>query len=295
MADKAQHLSQRLTKAIRVRGDGARRTFHVARRAARFLRDMPRRAALRSLPATSLEIPRREGYLLRSPGSFEEVPAIVADAHAALARFEAGAGPAGNAIRKRFLVNVLDASSLTPESAVVRFALRDDVVAAVSRYLGTVPCLSTITVFHSDTVEGTPKSSQLHHCDGDDLTQVKIFIYCSDVDMASGPLTVLGAEDSARVQGDSLPVSTAPDGRPGRRGPRAAGRTAHPGTHGHDGVRGHQPLLPLRIARGARGGAAPGDDDSVPDALQLHDGRRWRAVRSIRSAVAPAAAASGAQ
>jgi hypothetical protein len=200
MANKDELLGDRLTKAIRIRGDGARRTFHVARRAARFLRDMPRRAALRSLPATSLAIPGRDGFLVRPPGAFDEVPEIVADAHAALVRFDASAGTRGGASQKRFLVNVLDAESLTPDSAVVRFALRDDVVAAVARYLGTVPCLNTIAVFHSDTVEGTPRSSQLHHCDGDDVTQVKIFIYCSDVDMASGPLTVLGAEHSARVR-----------------------------------------------------------------------------------------------
>jgi hypothetical protein len=95
---------------------------------------------------------------------------------------------------------VLDRRHLAADSAVVRFALRDDVLSAISRYLGVVPCLSTISVFFSDTVEGTPKSSQLHHCDGDDVTQVKIFIYCTDVDAASGPLTVLGAEHSGRVR-----------------------------------------------------------------------------------------------
>src|SRR5688572_14276818 len=196
---KAEPLGERLTKAIRIRGDGARRTYHAARRAARFLRDGPRRAALRRLPPTALEIPPHDGFLVQPPGVFDEVPAIVADAHAALARFDAAATTRGGS-QKRFLVNVLDAATLTPDSAVVRLALRDDVVASVSRYLGTVPCLSTITVFFSDTVEGTPKSSQLHHCDGDDVTQVKIFIYCTDVDIASGPLTVLGADDSARVR-----------------------------------------------------------------------------------------------
>jgi hypothetical protein len=197
---KAEPLGERLTKAIRIRGDGARRTFHAARRAARFLRDGPRREALRRLPPSTIEIPSADGFLVQPPGAFEEVPAIVADAHAALARFEAAAAGPRRDSQKRFLVNVLDASRLTPDSAVVRFALRDDVVAAVSRYLGTVPCLSTITVFFSDTAEGMPKSSQLHHCDGDDVTQVKIFIYCTDVDIASGPLTVLGADDSARVR-----------------------------------------------------------------------------------------------
>jgi hypothetical protein len=101
---------------------------------------------------------------------------------------------------KRFLVNVIDAATLTLESAVVRLALREDILAAVCRYLGVVPFLSAINVFHSDTVKGRLTSSQLHHCDGDDVTQVKIFVYCSDVDERSGPLTVVPAAGSAHVR-----------------------------------------------------------------------------------------------
>jgi hypothetical protein len=75
-----------------------------------------------------------------------------------------------------------------------------DVLSAVSRYLGTVPLLTTISVFHSDTVAGDPTSSQLYHCDGDDVTQVKIFVYCTDVDVPSGPLTLLDAATTREVQ-----------------------------------------------------------------------------------------------
>src|SRR5207253_6831933 len=81
-----------------------------------------------------------------------------------------------------------------------RFALRDDVIAAVSQYLGIVPFLTSIQVFHSDTIDGVPTSSQLFHCDGDDVTQVKVFVYCSDVDAASGPLTLLDADATTAVQ-----------------------------------------------------------------------------------------------
>ena len=90
--------------------------------------------------------------------------------------------------------------SSKPSTAAVRFALRDDVLAAVSVYLRIVPFLTSIQVFHSDTIEGVPTSSQLYHCDGDDVTQIKIFVYCSDVDAASGPLTVLDAAATTQVQ-----------------------------------------------------------------------------------------------
>ena len=195
----APTLHSRISKAFRVKGDGLRQVYFQARRAERFLRDSPRRAALRRLPPSPFTIRPDDGFLVLPPGTFDEVDAVVADARDALARFDAAAPPGGKN-RKRFLVNVLDRDSLTLESAVVRLALREDVLAAVCRYLGIVPFLSTISFFHSDTVQGDLTSSQLHHCDGDDVTQIKVFVYCSEVDAHSGPLTVLSAADSARVR-----------------------------------------------------------------------------------------------
>jgi hypothetical protein len=189
----------RISKAFRVRSDRVRRMYVNTRKAMRFFRDAPRRSALRDLSPNGLAIPHDEGFLVQHAGSFSEIPAIVDDARAALVRYDQSGPPEGNN-RKRFLLNVLDSRTLTVESAVVRFALRTDVLAAVATYLGVVPFLGTISVFHSDTVEGVPTSSQLHHCDGDDVTQVKIFIYCSDVDQRSGPLTILGAAKSDRVR-----------------------------------------------------------------------------------------------
>ena len=192
-------LHAKISRAFRVRGEGLRQVYFQARRAGNLLHDSARRAAFRQLPAAPFSIPPRDGYVVLPPAHFEETPGIVGDARAALAAFDAAVPPGGKN-RKRFLVNVRDAATLTLDSPVMRFALRDDVLAAVSRYLGMVPFLSTISVFHSDTVPGDPTSSQLHHCDGDDVTQVKIFVYCSDVDPPSGPLTVLDAESSTRVR-----------------------------------------------------------------------------------------------
>jgi hypothetical protein len=189
----------RISKAFRVRGTTARAIYYNARRAGRFFRDSVRRSAMAALPPTGVHIPREAGFVLVPGDRFEETPAIVADARAALSRFDASMPPGGKN-RKRFLQNVLDPSTLTVESPIVRFALRGDVLSTVSEYLGVVPFLTAINVFHSDTVEGLPTSSQLYHCDGDDVTQIKIFIYCSDVDMRSGPLTILDADATRTVQ-----------------------------------------------------------------------------------------------
>jgi hypothetical protein len=192
-------LRKRVNKAFRVRGDAVRQIYSTARKAERFLRDAPRRAALRRLPDAAWSIPPDAGFLVLPPGRLEETAAVVAEARAALARYDERQ-PLEGKNRKRFLVNVLDAATLSLDSPTLRLALREDVLAAVSRYLGTVPFLSTVSVFYSDAVETELSSSQLHHCDGDDITQVKIFVYASDVDARCGPLTVVTAADSARVR-----------------------------------------------------------------------------------------------
>lgn len=199
MTARPASLGERVTKAIRVRGDAARHAYHAARRAGGLLRDRPRRAALRALVPTWFDIAKSDGFLVLAPGSFPEIAEVVTEAHATLARFQSEGRPAPDSW-KRFLVNVLDPAEVTADSAIVRFALRDDVIAVVSRYLGIVPRLSAISVLHSGTVKSAPKSSQLHHCDGDDVTQVKVFVYCTEVDRRSGPLTVLSADRSARVR-----------------------------------------------------------------------------------------------
>jgi hypothetical protein len=192
-------LGSQITKAMRIRSDGIRNVYTVFRRAARYWRDGERRAALRALPEPLWGVPRARGFSIFEPDRFAEVPQIVADARASLARSERSGLPATSS-RKRFLVPVQDPATITLDSAVMRFALREDVLNAVSRYLGVIPFLSTISVLFSDVVKGAPTSSQLHHCDGDDVTQVKVFVYCSDVNPGSGPLTLLPADDSERVR-----------------------------------------------------------------------------------------------
>jgi hypothetical protein len=192
-------LRARVAKAFRVRGTGTREVYFRARKVARFFRDGDRRQMLANLGRPRFHIPRADGFLLLAAGTFEETPAIIRDACAALSRFDAAQPPDGKN-RKRFLQNVLDASMLTRESPMIRLALREDVLVAVSRYLGVVPFLSNISVFHSDTVDAKLTSSQLYHCDGDDITQLKLWVYCSDVDARSGPLTVLDADATREVQ-----------------------------------------------------------------------------------------------
>jgi hypothetical protein len=44
-----------------------------------------------------------------------------------------------------------------------------------------------------------PSASQLYHSDWADTRQIKLFVFCSDVTQEMGPLTVVAAQDSARI------------------------------------------------------------------------------------------------
>ena len=191
-------LGARLKRAFRDGSPDARQVYVAFRKARAVLRDRGRRAALRALPSTPHRIPEQTGFLVVPAGALDADP-VVEQAREALAVYDRDRPPAGKN-KKRFLVNVMHEQALTLESRIVRFALRPDILAIVARYLGLAPLLTAVKVFHSDTVDGVPTSSQLFHCDGDDLRQVKIFVYCSDVEPQSGPLTVVDAASTAAVQ-----------------------------------------------------------------------------------------------
>lgn len=195
----AQPLGVRLHRTVRDGSADVRSLYVAARKTGAFLRDRPRRAILRGLPPPVHAISRDAGFLIVSADALPSVGLVVAEAQAALSHFDQHRPPDGKN-KKRFLVNVLYRDTLTRDSEIVKFALRPDVLRTVSDYLGMAPLLTSIAVFHSDTVDGVPTSSQLYHCDGDDVAQVKIFIYCSDVDARSGPLTIVEAAATRVVQ-----------------------------------------------------------------------------------------------
>jgi len=88
---------------------------------------------------------------------------------------------------------------LSADSAYLRFALDPVLLSGVARYFGTAPILTYIAVWESRSAAGSFNSSQLFHCDFEDQTQMKVFVFCSDVTMDHGPLTVVSARDSRTI------------------------------------------------------------------------------------------------
>jgi hypothetical protein len=196
---EASSLYGRLSRSLREGRDFGRTCYAGARRLVAFPTLLARRRSARRCAANAdFDIPRNDGYRLLSAGRFAEAEEIVKAARELSDRFE-GQLPVSRS-GKSFMVPLLDQRSLTRESAYIRFALRPDVVAAVAGYLGVVPVLGHIDVYYSSSADKRMISSKLFHCDGDDTSQIKVFILCSDVGPDNGPTVVMDAATSKQVR-----------------------------------------------------------------------------------------------
>lgn len=157
-----------------------------------------RRRAAEEFKPPPFEIPRDVGFVFYEGSRFPDVPAVVSSARDVLARIDLDQLKA--AANKRFMMKLLDPDLVTLDSPFMRLALRPNIIATVSRYLGMVPILQFVSVYFSgESGEGLSKS-QLYHCDSDDLEQVKVWVLCEEVTPETGSLTLLPAAESDLVR-----------------------------------------------------------------------------------------------
>jgi hypothetical protein len=188
-------LGPRVNRLFRQGSDLPRGMFVGARRLRHFAA-WQARARQRVVADPVGELRWRRGFNVLGPGAVPGADEVVAASLAAIA----GGAPRLAAARKRFLANVLDAAELTLDSPFMRFALDPRVLRPIIDYLGLVPLLTNVSVFSSSHSGEDLKSSQLLHCDADDTRQVKIFVLCSAVAPANGPLTMFPADASRRIR-----------------------------------------------------------------------------------------------
>lgn len=156
-----------------------------------------RRLATADLPPPPEPVDPDIGFVVASPdaswdlvGVANQVRALADDVPAAEAR-------AGH--DKPYLLD-LRLDVLPADTPLARLALNPAVVATAAAHLGMVPVLAGVTVLRSPYVAGPPSGSQLFHSDWEDVSQLKLFVHCSDVTSRNGPLTALRASASARVK-----------------------------------------------------------------------------------------------
>ena len=201
MSDVSMPLATRVNHFFQHRSESERRVFERMRQALHLPTIVARRAAAREVAAdASFAIDRDRGYAVFPPAGFPEAREIVA-ATADLGRDVDLTKPGlSKKARSGFMVPMLDTATLRLDSPMLRLALRPDVIAAVSSYLGMVPVIAYLQVFYSEANSDEARSSQLFHCDADATKQVKIFVLCSEVTPANGPLTLLDASKSREVR-----------------------------------------------------------------------------------------------
>jgi hypothetical protein len=110
------------------------------------------------------------------------------------------------AIGKGFLRTLLTPERLREHPELLAFATSKDMIAIVSRYLGTVPTLADLRLWWSvpSDVPKPPSESQKFHRDHEDYRQVKVFVNVRDIDADAGPFTLVPASVSSRLA-DELP------------------------------------------------------------------------------------------
>ena len=199
-AAPAMPLATRLNHFFQHRTERERIVFEKVRQTLSLPTMLRRRAAARRLPPpSSFAIDRERGFKVFPPGAFREADEIVGLTHDMGRNVDLDRPGLSKKARSGFMVPLLDPSTLDLRSPFLRLALRPDVIAAVSAYLGSVPVIAHLQVYYS-AATAEARSSQLFHCDADATAQVKIFVLCSDVTTSNGPLTLLDARTSRTVR-----------------------------------------------------------------------------------------------
>jgi hypothetical protein len=81
------------------------------------------------------------------------------------------------------------ARELDPNDIFVRFALQPQILGIANGYFGMLTRLLYYNVWHNFPMQDEPRESQLWHRDPEDRYILKMFVYLTDVDEGSGPLS----------------------------------------------------------------------------------------------------------
>jgi hypothetical protein len=177
----------------------ARSAYVAARRRLAADRDVRRYELAETLEPT-IEIAHERGFARVEAGQLMLADEVVCAANALIDSTDQEILEKGGRKAKPYLVNnLVDRNEIGLDSPYLRFALSDEVLDAVTAYLGVVPVLYDFDVWYTLPWDAPLKGSQKWHLDHDDLTQVKVWVYCDDIGLETGPMTVLDAQRSIKL------------------------------------------------------------------------------------------------
>jgi hypothetical protein len=135
--------------------------------------------------AHAFEIPKADGVARADLSADPLMQQVVAESRAL---YEAGVAAGGAFPGKGSLEFVGSAAKeYTEQSALFALARSPALVAPVTRYFGVFPILAGFGLTLARNEAFHRKSSQRLHFDPEDRSQIKAFIYVTDVDARSGP------------------------------------------------------------------------------------------------------------
>lgn len=173
------------------------RGLHALREALSHPRGVAERIRAARHAAPGIDVDPALGFRVFPPGRFPEALEMVEVMQRW--RREVDVDALDFAKKRNLKSGLLDSASLDLDSPFVRLALRDDLVGAIARYQRLLPFVYAVDFWYSRYAEGDPIQSQRWHRDWEDLRLVKLFVFGTDVDETSGPLTVLSARASRRA------------------------------------------------------------------------------------------------
>ena len=194
-------ITTRVNHYFQYRSDRERVLFEGLRRALSFPTIVQRRSAARAIASeASFTIDRAAGFRVFGPHTFPDTRGIVEMTQGLGENVDLTRRELSKKARQGVMVPLIDSASLTLESSVMQLALQPGIIAAVSSYLAVVPVLTHVNLYYSAPGGDAPKLSQLFHCDAEATSQIKVFVLCTPVTHASGPLTLLDADTSGAVR-----------------------------------------------------------------------------------------------
>lgn len=198
-----QKLKRRLSDLYHLATDERRRAFERQRRMSVLAqREAAARAVAAQLPAAAPSLAEhdaaydkldRQGWIglpgLVEPGWADDIrdyfaPLKARDPY----RPELGSYRAPAEVPPCTHVSHYDAADIVRAPHLMRLANDPRVLDLVGRWIGGAPTLAALRVWWSTPAgDGTPEHAELFHRDADDLRFIKLFVYLTDVDEATGP------------------------------------------------------------------------------------------------------------
>lgn len=143
----------------------------------------------------------RDGYLKLASDQFDMLSAALSSCGRALEdSVSSGAiDKARSAGPKEFLVSVIRDEEAFQYDGVMELALSRPIVRLASKYLASIPMLSSVRLWWSPP-NASAVDSQLYHCDREDRRQLKVLINITATTQKNGPFTIIPAEASERIK-----------------------------------------------------------------------------------------------